>query len=135
MRPRKLVLLVDRDDVRRGCRRMLLETQALLAVVPCERAEDALLLLRRGLKADLVVAQECLEGASGNDLLARLAMDWPLVNRVLVDEHREVVPPDCWAHRFVGKKAGARDLLDACRTLAMRKRGLHKGADRREVTA
>lgn len=128
MRPRKLVLVVDGDADRLGMRRLQLETQAHLRVIPCASAEDAIVLLKGGLRVEVVVAQWSLPGANGNELCAQASEIDPLMNRVLVDDVSHAVPPQCWAHRFFGHKQGVRDLIDCCKLYACRNRGPKKSA-------
>lgn len=139
MRARKLILLVDGDGERLGMRRMLLENQAHVRVIPCGSAEDALVLLRAGLRVELLVAERQQPGADGNELCALAAQIDPLMNRVLLDSAGDTVPADSWAHRYLGRKAGVRELVEVCRTFVARKRGPRKlppvGAAPEGVTA
>ena len=128
LRPRKVVLLVDGDAERLGMRRLLLENQAHVRVVPCGSAEDMLVMLKAGLRVDLMITQWRLPGLSGNDLCALAAQVDPMMNRLLLDEGRDCVPDSSWAHRWLGSKASIRDLLDAVRVLVQRKRGPTTGA-------
>ncbi len=128
MRARKLILLVDGDSERLGLRRMLLENQAHVRVVPCGSAEDALVMLRAGLRAELLVAEWRQTGMDGNELCALAAQIDPLMNRILIDAGGETVPADSWAHRYLGRNSSTRELLEVCRTFVARKRGPRRGA-------
>ena len=128
MRPRKLVLVVDGDAERLGTRRLLLENQAHLRVVPCGSGEDALVLLRGGLRVEVLVSEWQLPGMDGNELCALAAQLDPLTDRVLLDAARENVPEGCWAHRFLGRRAGSVELLEVCRMFSSRRRGPKKSA-------
>ena len=135
MRPRKLVLLVDADADRLGTRRLMLETQERLRVVPCASAEDAMTMLRGGLRVELLVTQWTLPGADGNELCAMASQLDPEMNRVILDAARDRTPPGCWAHRFLGCKASHRELLEVCALYARRKRGPNKTAAMRAAAA
>lgn len=135
MRPRKLVLLVDSDADRLGTRRLMLETQERLRVIPCGSAEDALTMLREGLRFEVLVTQWALPAANGNELCAMAAQIDPAMNRVILDAARSRTPMGCWAHRFLGCKSSHRELLEVVSVYARRKRGPGKTAPMRAAAA
>ncbi|GJD97207.1 PAS domain S-box protein [Methylobacterium iners] len=84
------VLLVDDEDlVRLSTADMLIELG--YSVVEASSAEEALRLLNRGVRPDLVVTDHLMPGMSGTELAAVLRRDRPSIKLLIVSGYADVV--------------------------------------------
>ena len=128
--PIRVFLIDDHVLVRTGMRMMLAAEPDITLVGEAGSGEEALPLLRR-LQPDVVLCDLHLPGISGMEVTSRLARSGSPSKVVVVSVLEDGPMPrrliEAGAHGYVGKGAGAEELLRAVRTVAQGRRYLANG--------
>jgi len=126
----RVFLIDDHVLVRTGIRLMLAAEADITLVGEAGSGEEALPALRR-VQADIVLCDLHLPGISGMEVTARIVRGGSGAKVVVVSVLEDGPMPrrliEAGAHGYVGKGAGAEELLRAVRTVASGKRYLASG--------
>jgi CheY-like chemotaxis protein len=125
MRPRKVVLLVDPDEVVLGIRKFMLTTRGL-AISEATGSAEAIQIFTAS-HVDLVVTSLALDDMDGNELILRLKAINPLVPMMLISDTVRAGERAHGADCFLGKNDLTPSIvLDRIKVMCQRKRGPRK---------
>lgn len=138
MRPKKVILCVDDNEITLSIRKFLLVNRGYF-VITASSGEEALAIFR-GIEIDVVLTDLIMPRMDGNELVRRLKQIDPEAKTIIVSGTVKTYDRANRAEAFFPKGSRVEDLLDRIRTLAVRKRGPKRIAPRTcpvliEVTA
>jgi two-component system response regulator CpxR len=124
MRPKKIILCVDDNEIALSIRKFLLVNRGYF-VITASSAEQALAIFR-GIEIDVVLTDLIMPHMDGNELVRRLKEIDPEAQTIIVSGTVKVHGHANHAEAFFPKGSPVEDLLDRLRVLAIRKRGPKK---------
>jgi two-component system, OmpR family, response regulator CpxR len=134
MRPKKIILCVDDNELSLSIRKFMLETRGY-RVVTASSSQQALELFREG-GIDLVLSDLIMPYMDGNELIRRMKELAPEVPTILISGTVKAFDRANHADAFLPK--GARspvEMLERIRVMVARRRGPRKGHGLRPLVA
>lgn len=126
MRPKKVILCVDDNEITLSIRKFLLVNRGYF-VITASSGEQAVAIFR-GIEIDVVLTDLVMPNMDGNELVRRLKQIDPEAKTIIVSGTVKVHGHANHAEAFFPKGSPVEDLLDRLRILAIRKRGPKKAS-------
>jgi CheY-like chemotaxis protein len=128
MRPKKIILCVDDNEISLSIRKFLLVNRGYF-VITATGGEQAIAIFR-GIEIDVVLTDLVMPHMDGNELVRRLKQIDSDAKTIIVSGTVKSYDRANHAEAFFPKGSRVEDLLSRIRTLATRKRGPKKGVAR-----
>jgi CheY-like chemotaxis protein len=127
MRPKKVILCVDDNELELSVLKFMLTTNGY-KVVSASNGQDAIGIFA-ATQVDLVLADFVMPAMSGNQLVERLKRIAPHIPMVLLGDPQKMGSEMHAADALVAKRnCSPQELLERIKTMSARKRGPRKGA-------